>query len=146
MSAKFKDRFCKKCKEIRSFRLRGSNKQKPYYTCVVCTANNDKRARINNWWKYLARKANSRKRDGSVHLTGQDIELLAKSQEFKCALTGELLDATSVWWKPSLDRIDSDKGYTLDNIRIVAWIVNHCRGDLTDEEFVDMCKKVAKYA
>ena len=33
----------------------------------------------------------------------------------------------------------------LENIRIVAWIVNHCKGELSDAEFIDMCKKCVVY-
>lgn len=141
---KFVNKLCNKCNEVRSFRLRGSNKQNPYYTCTVCTSNNDKKTRINNWWAYLARKANARKLEGSEVLTKEIIIEIAEKQNYKCALTEQNLDPKDKWWKPSLDRIDSNLPYIKSNIRIVAWIVNHCRGDLTDEEFIDMCKKVSK--
>lgn len=28
--------------------------------------------------------------------------------------------------------------------RLVSWISNHCRGDLTDNEFITMCKMISK--
>jgi hypothetical protein len=140
--SKFLFRFCNQCNTETKFRFRTSKRQRDYYTCTVCTSNQDRKSRINNWWAYLARKANARKRPESVKLTKNDIEILAIRQNNKCDLTGEIFDVKDKWWKPSLDRIDSSLGYTLDNIRLVAWIVNHCRGELSDEEFVDMCKKV----
>ena len=38
-------------------------------------------------------------------------------------------------FKCSLDRIDSEKGYTEDNVRFVCWAVNQMKADRTDEEF-----------
>lgn len=66
-------------------------------------------------------------------------------QEYKCALTGVPLDVSSKWWKPSLDRIDNNLGYFKGNIRIIAWIVNHSKLDLNDNEFINMCNRVASY-
>lgn len=35
---------------------------------------------------------------------------------------------------PSIDRIDSDKGYTIDNIQIISWRANRIKNDSTPEE------------
>jgi hypothetical protein len=35
---------------------------------------------------------------------------------------------------PSLDRIDSNKGYTMDNIHIISWRANRIKNDSTVEE------------
>lgn len=142
------NKYCKKCNKETLHRSRIDKRlknSKLQYYCAICSKNTDKKSRINNWWSYLAMKANSRKLKGSQKLSKIDIEYLAASQNYKCALTGEKLDPNEKWWKPSLDRIDSNLPYTIANIRIVAWIVNHCRGDLTDKEFLDMCKKVSNY-
>jgi hypothetical protein len=45
---------------------------------------------------------------------------------------------------PSIDRKDSTKGYTKDNVRIVLWQVNLMRGEMTDEEVLEICKAVVK--
>lgn len=42
---------------------------------------------------------------------------------------------------PSIDRIDSDKGYTLDNIQIISWRANRIKNDSTPEEL----RKLADY-
>lgn len=44
-------------------------------------------------------------------------------------------------YSPSIDRIDSTKGYTKENVRIVLWQVNLMRGEMTDEEVELICKK-----
>jgi hypothetical protein len=35
---------------------------------------------------------------------------------------------------PSIDRIDSSKGYTLDNMQIISWRANRIKNDSTPEE------------
>lgn len=137
---------CKKCSA--NTRHRQVNDKRPgrksYLACSICLENNSKRHRKLHWTRYLAQKANVRKVPGSIKLTGDMIEALNLQQNSKCLLTGTIFDIDSKWYRPSIDRIDSNKGYTLDNIRLVAWIVNHSRGSLTDQEFFDMCNKVTR--
>jgi hypothetical protein len=54
-----------------------------------------------------------------------------------CQLTG--LSFESRWagpgtnpYAPSIDRIDSRKGYTRDNVRLVLWAINRARGEWDD--------------
>ena len=42
--------------------------------------------------------------------------------------------------KPSIDRIDSSKGYTLDNIQILSWRANDLKADGTPEEILKLAK------
>jgi ribosomal protein L37AE/L43A len=116
-----------------------------YYACSVCTENASIKHRKKYWYRYLAQKANARKREGSVRLTEADVRNAAERTGYRCAITGVILDVNSEWYKPSLDRIDNSKGYSPSNIRIVAWIVNYCRGHLTDLEFMNMCVQVANH-
>lgn len=44
----------------------------------------------------------------------------------------------------SIDRIDSDIGYTPENIQIVATCVNNAKNDLHQDAFIQMCKAVAE--
>ena len=43
-------------------------------------------------------------------------------------------------FKPSIDRIDSSKGYTLDNVQILWAIENHCKNIYTNEDVLNFCK------
>lgn len=45
----------------------------------------------------------------------------------------------------SIDRIDSTKGYTTDNIQIVAHIVNIMKTELSMDAFVIWCQRIAAY-
>jgi hypothetical protein len=46
----------------------------------------------------------------------------------------------------SVDRIDSSKGYTLDNVELVYKPVNLMKGSLAKGEFIELCELVAKNA
>lgn len=84
-----------------------------------------------------------------------DIIQLWIDQKGMCALTGVELD-----WKatpgsgrgqkdikaPSLDRIDSQGNYTLDNIQIVSVVANIMKNELPESLFVKMCRKVVEHA
>lgn len=70
-------------------------------------------------------------------------------QNGKCALSGvELYFATTKRSKSqttaSLDRIDSSKGYIEGNVQWVHKAVNFMKRQLSDDEFIDWCKKVAE--
>ncbi len=45
----------------------------------------------------------------------------------------------------SIDRIDSTKGYTRDNVQWVHANVNHMKMRMTNENFIEWCKKIAQY-
>ena len=130
-------KFCKRCSDRTPHRVQGT--AEPYMACTICSQKNSQKHREKHWFRYLAQKANARKREGSVKLTEADVLAVWEKQKQRCAMSKRSLDPKDRWWKPSLDRIDNSKGYTPDNIRIVAWIINHCRGDLTDKEFFEMC-------
>jgi len=46
---------------------------------------------------------------------------------------------------PSIDRINSQRGYTKSNIQIVSARINQAKNDMTQDEFVQMCLDVVKY-
>ena len=45
-------------------------------------------------------------------------------------------------YKPSVDRIDSSKGYTLKNIRLVSCFVNMCKNEWDDSIFNEFMKGI----
>ena len=46
-------------------------------------------------------------------------------------------------WGPSIDRIDSAKGYTKDNCRAVVWIYNMAKSEWSDDVVVVFAKALA---
>lgn len=72
-------------------------------------------------------------------------ELLDK-QEHTCALTGltiHVARATHQRGTASVDRIDSSIGYVRGNVRWVHKAVNAAKMDMSDADFIRMCKLVA---
>lgn len=82
-----------------------------------------------------------------------DIEFLLylwSKQNGKCALTD--VPMTYKFYEGrvntnlSIDRIDSAKGYTRDNVQLVTMAANQMKNDLTIDELVDMCKRIIEVA
>lgn len=139
------EEFCNKCDKITTKRLVRDKRKSYYHSCSICLENNCKKYRKNKWTTYLAQKANCRKRPGSEKLTSADIQKLFDDQFGVCKISGVRFDIEHKWNRPSLDRIDNNKGYTIDNIQLVTWIVNHTRGELTIDEYINLCKEVTEF-
>ena len=78
---------------------------------------------------------------------------LLKSQNFKCALTGDnllpkdgSLDHIRKDLPLSLDRIDSSKGYVRGNLQWVTKRANWMKGDMAMKELFEMCNKIINHA
>jgi len=74
-------------------------------------------------------------------MTEEIVQELYDRQQGLCALTGRPFELMGDW-AASLDRIDSSQGYKRGNIRLVAWVVNHIKGDLSDDKFLGLCAAV----
>ena len=86
-----------------------------------------------------------------VHIKELDITSNAKYNR-KCALSGieiKFITSNSEYCSKeqtaSLDRIDSTKGYTLDNVQWVHKAVNNMKMNLTDQNFINWCSIIHRY-
>lgn len=83
-------------------------------------------------------------------ITLEDMRDIAARQDHRCAISGLAFDVGKSLtgrrrpYAPSIDRIDNAEGYTMENVRLVASIVNLARGDFSDSEFFAMCRAVAR--
>ncbi len=62
-------------------------------------------------------------------------------QDGKCAVTGVQLthiqgQGFRIWTNVTLDRIDNDRGYARDNIRLVCRAVNYMKAAMSDEDLL----------
>lgn len=98
-------------------------------------------------------KQEAKYRNIEFSITIEDIEKIYENQNKKCSLSGiDLIFNTTHYdgggqiinGNASIDRIDSSKGYTVNNIQIVDIYVNRGKSDLTQQEYIEICKKVAK--
>lgn len=97
-------------------------------------------------------KRGAKQRNFEFSISIEDIWNLFLKQNRKCALSGvELFFGQndkahkSGITTASLDRIDSNKGYTIDNIQWVHKWINLMKQDMHDVEFIDWCKLVTNY-
>lgn len=142
------DKLCRKCgvhtvhRFVRSKRPRDKG---GYYSCSVCSEHSSKLHRKKYWYRYLAQKANSRKKIGSEKITEELLLSILDTQNGKCALSGIQFDVYDDFKCPSLDRIDSSLPYLPSNIQLVTIPVNKIKREFDQTEFVKLCKLIADY-
>ena len=87
-----------------------------------------------------------------LEITIEDIWNQFTKQNGLCALTGKEIFFTSrvnnktSKQTASLDRIDSSKGYTKDNIQWVHKDINVFKMDLSEEKLLSMCREIVTHA
>jgi hypothetical protein len=98
------------------------------------------------WYRIMS---NAKERGLNVSITKEEAWDLFQKQNGRCALTGmELvlspLFKDKVTNTASLDRIDSSRGYTMDNVQWIHKDVNLMKLDYPNEYFISICKLVAE--
>lgn len=75
-----------------------------------------------------------------------EVFALYHKQEGKCAISGVKLthirSEGKVYTNISIDQIDPSKGYTLDNIQFVCFVVNMMKHTMTKEQLISWCKTI----
>jgi hypothetical protein len=106
------------------------------------------------YFNELRRCAKQRKLDFVVSI--DDIQYLLEKQNFKCALSNEVLvmsldnskyrirEGLAQHNTASLDRKDSSKGYTISNIQWIHKDLNKLKSNMDEKKFIQWCIKVAK--
>lgn len=60
---------------------------------------------------------------------------MVEKNQWCCALTGIKFDPYERAFTPSIDRIDSSRGYTQDNVRVVCLAINYAINEWPIEKF-----------
>lgn len=139
---------CKKCQAELS-RLRYVNKseidKKKYIEQgKVWRSNNIIRIRL------LAAKSRAIKKNLEFDIDEVFILQLLDKQNNRCKYSNILLDLNGIGsedcllnnYTLSIDRVDNKRGYTKDNVVLVAGIVNAMKNDLTTSEFLNVIKEI----
>lgn len=91
-------------------------------------------------------RGNAKVRDLEVKIATNDVINKYFEQNGVCALSGMILtfdnEESNEISDLSIDRIDSNKGYTYNNIQIVSSIVNKSKSDLKNEEYIRLCEEI----
>ena len=106
-----------------------------------------------NYWCCIQRGANGKKgnrKSVEFSITIQHAWDLFVKQNYKCKLTGLPLSInyqrkTGPIHTASLDRIDSAKGYTVDNIQWVHKDINMMKRVYDQDYFINMCNMVTSH-
>lgn len=96
-------------------------------------------------WRRITDGAKSR--NYNFDLTIQDAWEVFEKQNNKCALSGIKIvfgETRKEETTASLDRIDSSKGYTKDNIQWTHKDINWMKNKFDQGYFIELCKKIAK--
>ena len=96
--------------------------------------------RIDRWKRGAAR------RSYLFELTEADLERLWTKQQGRCFYTGNKLSLIkNDPYTISLERMDSNKPYTIENCVFIGTIVNRIKMQYSKEVFFNVCRDVVKY-
>lgn len=102
------------------------------------------------YWASVKYKASERKIEFDLDI--KDAWAIFEEQKEKCALSGLPLEFVR-WYKKdrtkqtaSLDRKDSSKGYTKDNVQWVHKDINIMKNVYSTDDFINYCKLVVEHA
>ena len=138
-----------------TFRQSNCLKQGKTKSCRKCAANNHitdhyVKAIMTSKYNSLVKSLSYRKKVGKLefNITIEDLIKLYNQSQI-CSLSG--IDISLDRYKSvseqnlSIDRIDSNKGYIKGNIQLVDKRINMMKGSLSNEEFIELCKKVINF-
>jgi len=126
-------------------------------SCITCF-NSERGGEKNNSWKghkdipasWFTRFRNYAKKKGNCfEITLEDIWDLFEQQNRKCILSGVFIDfkrtgaGNYALYTASIDRIDSNKGYTKDNVQLVHKDVNIMKNAFDQDYFISVCKMIS---
>ena len=147
---------CSGCNTLKSVDCFNNSKSdrntvKKTYHCKDCISKRQKERRFtekgfkSNLWQNLVN--NAKKRNIEVHITKEYIEILYKEQKGLCAVTNLPMEFSAAKegknsFAVSVDRIDSSKGYTEENVRLVCARVNLLKMELEDEQLKFWCMAI----
>ena len=155
------NKLCNKCniiKDVNEFSNDCKNSDGLRNVCKACSINHmyNIGSTFDGFIKmlYYDLISNAKKRDIQVNITINDIKSQYNNQIGLCALTRFKLTWTKYPNKSethinnkyniSVDRIDSNKDYTKDNIQLVCAMTNIIKYRLSSDKFIEICKKISK--
>ncbi len=144
---------CKVClaKKLRDWRGANPDKAKERDKRTYC--NNKEKIKIKNKRRYtnlsldekfiqLVNTASKRK-NKNCFITVEHLHDVWQRQKGLCAYTKLPLTSESHQLNTvSLDRVDSSKDYTVDNIQLVCVPINRMKLDYTEKQFIELCHLV----
>lgn len=132
-----KDRQCKECKKQQYIKRRLANRGKKDLNRLL----------LERYHGILERAA---KKNLECSITLDYLRELWCKQNGLCAISNipmtYIFNNGRIPTNISVDRIDSSRGYTRDNIQLVCMAVNQMKSDLDDNTFYDICAAIVRNA
>lgn len=103
------------------------------------------------WTPFRYTLRNARKRFKEFNLTLEYLKQLWEQQKGICPYTGLNLklptyhSKINVWYRASLDRIDTNKGYIIGNVQFVSTPINFMKSTMSDLETKQYLKLISFY-
>lgn len=98
---------------------------------------------------WTALQAGAAQRNLAFTISIEEAWKLFEAQESLCALSGIPIEITYSLSEgeqtASLDRIDSTKGYEINNVQWVHKTINYMKWTLSQEEFIELCHAVTNH-
>ena len=137
--------FGKKHTEETLMRIAQKNTGKPAVNKDKCKHKHTKyiNGLVVHKWQHEAKK-----RDIIWNISNEEIDSIWEKQGGICALTGRSMHGR---WKgtkfdrASLDRIDCNGDYNINNCQLILGVVNLCKHMLDNIQFKQLCKDVTEY-
>lgn len=107
--------------------------------------------RRDEWTPYRYSLRNARKRFKEFNLTLEDLKQVWEQQKGICPYTGLKLElptyskCKNIWYRASLDRIDSTKGYVVGNVQFISTPINFMKSTMSDLETKQYLKLISSY-
>jgi hypothetical protein len=148
---------CFRCKQTKPFELFFKHKQTSdgYHSwCKTCCIEGNERSRqkqnatIEGRAKIFLRNAknSATKRKQAFSLTIQDVVDCWRKQLGFCAYSGRAMTLEAGKLNTvSIERIDSDVGYTVENTVLVCQAINRMKSDFGFEDFFALCRDVTDF-
>lgn len=86
-------------------------------------------------------RSSSKKRGLEFDLTQNWIR--RRIEAGQCEVTGLPFISGERPWCPSLDRTDPTRGYTKDNVKVVVWMYNSCKGVASHEDVLKFANAIS---
>ena len=111
--------------------------------CSICNKNSDETI-INKYTSKKDNKINSRTYNVYININ----DILNKLQECNmiCCLSNvKMTYQKNNWNVISVDRIDSSKNYSIDNIQIICWILNCAKREYKNDDIKQIVNHIKQF-
>lgn len=96
-------------------------------------------------FRYVSARNRAKYKGYEFTITLEDVKGLLEKQNNKCVYCGRTFDHSD-WYTFSIDRIDNKKGYTVENVQLVANGVNYMKSYLNTDDFLAFIEEIYNHS